>query len=60
VQRGALLAKFLEQLRKGGPCVINRTATQNLTVAAFFGYRNCDFPFMNVASGDAAHGRCGS
>ncbi|MFZ0495400.1 MAG: hypothetical protein WBD78_00940 [Methylocella sp.] len=54
VQRGALLAKFLEQLRKGGLCVIYRTATQNLTVAAFFGYRNCDFLFMNVET-DEAH-----
>jgi hypothetical protein len=48
------LDEFRRALRKGGLCVINRTATQNLTVAAFFGYRNCDFLFMNVET-DEAH-----
>ena len=48
------LDEFRRALRKGGLCVINRTATQNLTVAAFFGYCNCDFLFMNVET-DEAH-----
>jgi hypothetical protein len=47
------LDEFRRALRKGGLCVINRTATQNLTVAAFFGYCNCDFLFMNVETNEA-------
>jgi hypothetical protein len=48
VQRGALLAKFLER-----PLCYQSNRNQNLTVAAFFGYRNGDFLFVNVETNEA-------
>jgi hypothetical protein len=48
MQRGIILAKFLEQLRKCSRSVVNRAAAQNLAVAAFVRYGNGDFLLVNV------------
>jgi hypothetical protein len=48
MQRGIILAKFLEQLRKCSRCIVNGAVAQNLAVAAFIRYGNSDFLFMKV------------
>jgi hypothetical protein len=53
VQRGIVLAKLLEQLRKCSRCVVNGPVAQNLAVAPFVRYGDSDFLFVNVETDKA-------